>query len=155
MLFGAHPDKERPTAGHGADLVDHLQDIYNYACQHLKLAIDQTKTLYNKLANSTGYRDGDRVRLYRPTSMKGKSPKLQSLWEGPYRVVTRINDVNDVVYRIQKNPRARMMVVHLDHLTPYQGATRDEHMYGGSSSSGWKVNTTGGERKKKPNNQEK
>jgi hypothetical protein len=28
-------------------------------------------------------------------------------------------------------------------------------MYGGSSSSGWKVNTTGGERKKKPNNQEK
>jgi hypothetical protein len=42
---------------------------------------------------------------------------------GPYKVVTRINDV---VYRIQRNPRSRMMVVHLDRLAPYQGAARDE-----------------------------
>jgi hypothetical protein len=68
------------------------------------------------LANSAGYHEGDRVWLYRPTSMNGKSPKVQSSWEGPYKVVTRINDV---VYRIQRNPRSRMMVVHLDQLAPY------------------------------------
>ncbi|KAJ8914665.1 hypothetical protein NQ315_017362, partial [Exocentrus adspersus] len=34
-------------------------------------------------------------------------------WEGPYIVVTRLNDV---VYRIQKNPQAKMKIV----LTPYQ-----------------------------------
>jgi hypothetical protein len=81
------------------------------------------KTRYDKLANSTGYQEGGRVWLYRPTCTKGKSPKLQSLWEGPYKVVNRINDV---VYRIQKNPRSRMMVVHLDRLATYQGAARDE-----------------------------
>jgi hypothetical protein len=26
----------------------------------------------------------------------------------------------------QRNPRSRLMVVHLDRLAPYQGATRDE-----------------------------
>jgi hypothetical protein len=41
----------------------------------------------------------------------------------PYKVVTRINDV---VYRIQRNPRSRMMVVHLDRLASYQGPARDE-----------------------------
>jgi hypothetical protein len=61
--------------------------------------------------------------------MNGKSPKLQSSWEGPYKVVTWINDV---VYRIQKNPRSRMMVVHLDRLATYQGAARDERTKEGS-----------------------
>jgi hypothetical protein len=73
--------------------VDHLHNIHNYARQHLKLASDQLKTRYDKLANSAGYQEGDRVWLYRPTRMKGKSPKLQSSWEGPYKAVTRINDV--------------------------------------------------------------
>jgi hypothetical protein len=60
------------------------------------------KTRYDKLASSAGYQEGDRVWLYRTTCMKGKSPKLQSPWEGPYEILTQINDV---VYRIQKNPR--------------------------------------------------
>jgi hypothetical protein len=53
----------------------------------------------------------------------GKSFKLQSSWKDPYRVVTWINDV---VYRIQQNPRTKLMVVHMDWLTPYQGTTSDE-----------------------------
>ncbi|KAJ8916395.1 hypothetical protein NQ315_014605 [Exocentrus adspersus] len=36
---------------------------------------------------------------------KGKSPKLQKSLEGPYIIVTRLNDV---VYRIQKNPQAKI-----------------------------------------------
>jgi hypothetical protein len=94
------------------------------------------KTRYDKLANSAGFQDGDRVWLYRPTRTKGKSPKLQSSWEGPDRIVTRINDV---VYRIQRNSRLRMMVVHLERLAPYQGASRDERTDGGSESSGWRI----------------
>jgi hypothetical protein len=54
LLFGAPPGKERPTTDHAADSVDHLHDIHNYACQHLKLASDRMKTRYDKLANSAG-----------------------------------------------------------------------------------------------------
>jgi hypothetical protein len=31
--------------------------------------------------------------------------------------------INDVVYWIQRHPRARMMVVHFDKLSPYLGAS--------------------------------
>jgi hypothetical protein len=103
--------------------VDHLHDIHLYAGQHLKLASDRMKTRYYKLANSSGYHEGDRVWLYYPIRTKGKSPKLQSSWQGPHKIVTRINNV---VYRIQRNPRLKMMVVHLDRLAHYQGAARDE-----------------------------
>jgi hypothetical protein len=83
-------------------VTDHLHDIHIYAREHLKLASDRMKTRYDKLANSTGFHEDDRVWLYRPTRKKGKSPKLQPSCEDPYKVINRIN--NDV-YRIQKNPR--------------------------------------------------
>jgi hypothetical protein len=35
LLFGALPDKERPTIDHAANFVDNLHDILNYASQHL------------------------------------------------------------------------------------------------------------------------
>jgi hypothetical protein len=70
------------------------------------------KTRYNRLVNYAGWHEGDRVWLCRWMHMKRKSPKLQSYWEGPYKAVTRINDV----YRIQLNPRSRLMIVHLDQL---------------------------------------
>jgi hypothetical protein len=34
--------------------------------------------------------------------------------------------INDMVYRIQRHSRERMMVVHRDRLAPYLGATWDE-----------------------------
>jgi hypothetical protein len=88
-------------------------DIHNYALQHLKLVSNRMKTPYNRLASCAGYHEGDKMWLYSPTRRKGKSPKLQSSCEGSYKVVTRINDV---VYRIQRNPRSRFMVVYLDRL---------------------------------------
>jgi hypothetical protein len=86
LLFGTPPDKERPTIEHAANLVDYLRNIHNYARQHLRLASNRMKTRYDKLANCAGYQEGDRVWLYHPTRTKGKSPKLQSSWEGPYKM---------------------------------------------------------------------
>jgi hypothetical protein len=113
-----------------ANLVDHLHDIHNYARQHLKLVSDRMETRYNRLANCVGYHEGGEVWFYRPSRKKGKSPKLKSSWEGLYKVVIW---TNDVVYRTQHNPRSRMMVVHQDRLTPYQGAAWDERPLGRSS----------------------
>jgi len=81
------------------------------------------KARYDQLANSAGFQEGDRVWLYRPIQKRGKSPKLQTCWEGPYTIITRINDV---VYWIQRHSRVKMMVVHLDRLALYLGATQDE-----------------------------
>jgi hypothetical protein len=54
LLFGAPPDKKRPTIDHATDLVDRLHDIHNYANQHLKLVSDRMGTRYGRLANPMG-----------------------------------------------------------------------------------------------------
>jgi hypothetical protein len=123
LLFGAPPEKEQSTTDYVADLVERLHDTHHYARRHLRVASDRIKVRYDRLANSAGFQEGDIVWLYLPTRTRGRSPKLLSAWEGPYKVVIRINDV---VYRIQRHPRSRMMVVHLDRLAPYLGAARDE-----------------------------
>ena len=49
---------------------------------------------------------------------KGLSPKLQTSWNGFYKIIKRLNDV---VYRIQRanSPRAKMKVVHREQLPKY------------------------------------
>jgi hypothetical protein len=59
------------------------------------------------------------------------SPKLSPSLEGPCKLITRINDL---VCRIQRYPRAKMMVMQLDREAAYLGAPRDEHSVGRSSS---------------------
>ncbi|PNF31833.1 hypothetical protein B7P43_G09257, partial [Cryptotermes secundus] len=92
---------------------DERLPLFLLAYRHLKLGSDRMNSMFDKLANSAGYHEGDNVWLYRPARRKGTSPKLQSSLEGFYNVLNRINDV---VYRIQENLRSRMLVVHLDRL---------------------------------------
>jgi len=87
-----------------AALVERINDIHNFARQQLKVASDGMKARYDQLANSTGFQVGDRVWLYGPTRRRGKSPNLQTYWEGPYLIITRITEV---VYRIQRHTRAK------------------------------------------------
>jgi hypothetical protein len=99
-------------------------DAYAVPDQEASTVADVLVTnFFDRFGIPLGIHRGDRVWLYRPTSTKGRSPKLQSSWEGSYKIIKRINDV---VYRIQRSPRSRMMVVHLDRLAPYRGAARDE-----------------------------
>lgn len=48
---------------------------------------------------------------------------LQPSWVGLYWGVMQINTIE---YRIQQNPRSRMMVICLDWMTPYQETAWDE-----------------------------
>ncbi|WP_410543651.1 hypothetical protein [Wolbachia endosymbiont of Corcyra cephalonica] len=57
------------------------------------------KTRYDRNANTGGFDEGTLVWLHNPLRKKGKSPKLQARWEGPYKIVTRLNDVT---YRIKQ-----------------------------------------------------
>jgi hypothetical protein len=58
-----------------------------------------------------------------PSSHQRKVTQASASLEGPYRIVTWINDV---VYRIQQHPRIQMMVAHLDRPAPYKGTAPDK-----------------------------
>jgi hypothetical protein len=61
---------------------------------------------------------GSSVWLHSPERKKGKSPKLSPRWEGQYVVV---NHLNDVIVRIQRSPRAKPKIVHVNRLKAYHG----------------------------------
>jgi predicted aspartyl protease len=86
--------------------------------QKVTQMVDRMKTRYDLKVNTTGFREGDLVWLFNRQRKKGRCPKLQPSWEGPFVILTRINDV---VYRIQRHPRAKMKVVHLERLASYAG----------------------------------
>ncbi|KAJ8912680.1 hypothetical protein NQ315_011039 [Exocentrus adspersus] len=116
-LISDRPKEEEGVDNYLSRLQDRLRLTHTEVRQKLKLESDRMKTRYDLRANTGGFQVGEKVWLYNSKRTKGKSPKLQKSWEGPYTVVTRLNDV---VYRIQKNPQAKMKVVHIDRLTTYQ-----------------------------------
>jgi hypothetical protein len=65
--------------------------------------------------------------MHNPARRVGISPKLSRAWEGPYVIIKRLSDVT---YRIQRNPRAKMKVVHFDRLKPYMGKDQESWVVG-------------------------
>ncbi|KAJ8913989.1 hypothetical protein NQ315_008981 [Exocentrus adspersus] len=116
-LISDRPKKEEGVNNYISHLQDRLKLTHAEVRQKMRIESDRMKTRYDLRSNTGGFQVGEKVWLYNPKRTKGKSPKLQKSWEGPYTVVTRLNDV---VYRIQKNPQAKMKIVHIDRLTPYQ-----------------------------------
>ena len=47
----------------------------------------------------------------------GKSPKFFCPWKGPYVI---IQDINDVIYRIEDPLTNKQLVVHYDRLKPFK-----------------------------------
>lgn len=122
ILFGC-PDREPSNVEDYTDeLREKLLDIHELVRKKMDIASDRMKTRYDLKANSTGFHQGDKVWLWNPQRKKGISPKLTPAWEGPYVVVKRINDV---VYRIQRSPKSKMKVVHLDRLKAYHTSERE------------------------------
>ncbi|KAJ8937076.1 hypothetical protein NQ318_009846, partial [Aromia moschata] len=106
------------------ELERRMSAVHDHVRSRLQLESDRMKIRYDVRANSSGFQEGDLVCLYNPVRRKGRSPKLQNNWEGPF---TLFCNFGDVVYRIQRNLRSKMKVVHLDRLTPYWGGTdRDD-----------------------------
>jgi len=96
-------------------LKEKLNFIYEKVRHHLDVRSLRTKALYDRNARHISFSFGQKVWLYNPRKFVGKSPKLQSNWEGPYEV----KKLNDVVYCIQKSKKHRNKIVHLDRLAPY------------------------------------
>lgn len=54
--------------------------------------------------------------MYRPTPKKGHTMKLLPRWEGPYKILEQVNEVN---YRIEMGG-VRNIVVHVQKLRKYR-----------------------------------
>jgi len=93
-----------------------LNDIHNDARQRLNLQSLRSKIRYDQTARKINFDVGQNVWFYNPHRERGKSSKLQSNWEGPYKMVKKLNDV---VYGIRKSNKHKCKIVHSDRLAPF------------------------------------
>ncbi|KAJ8957102.1 hypothetical protein NQ318_007317 [Aromia moschata] len=110
--------EERSLPEFVEDLRERMDRIHRFAREKLKIHSDKMKQRLDTTSTETTFKPGDAVWLYAPKRTKGKSPNLQSNFEGPYTIIKKINDL---VYRIQLSPRSKPKVVHLERLAKYTG----------------------------------
>lgn len=132
LITGTPPDTPCSLTEYASNLRNKMDEVYEHVRQYSQQMSAKMKTRYDRKSNNRQFEEGSLVWLHNPVRSKGKSPKLQAKWDGPYRVVTKINDVT---YRIQKGHRGAPKIVHIDRLAQYYGSNdaRDEHVLGGGS----------------------
>ncbi|KAJ8953410.1 hypothetical protein NQ318_023527, partial [Aromia moschata] len=106
-------NQERSLPEFVEDLREKMDRIHRFVREKLKIHSDKMKQRLDTTSTETAFKPGDAVWLYAPKRTKGKSPKLQSNWEGPYTIIKKI------IYRIQLSPRSKPKVVHLERLAKY------------------------------------
>lgn len=122
LLTGGPPNEPQSVQDYVSDLRERMQDVHTLVRENGLQSSEKMKTRYDRRANITGFEEGSLVWLHNLVRRKGKSPKLQAKWEGPYKVITKMNDVT---YRIQRLPRGAPRIVHVDRLAKYHGSNDD------------------------------
>ena len=111
------PDKSKET-DYVTDLRERLHEAHEHARTNLQTTARRQKIRYDRFAAKHGFDVGSFVWLKDERRRKGYSPKLQLSYEGPYLIISKLTDV---VYRIQRSPRAKPKIVHYEKLKAYQG----------------------------------
>ncbi|UYV74989.1 K02A2.6-like [Cordylochernes scorpioides] len=118
LEFGRPEELPAEVAGYVNNLRGLLLETHGLVGTKIRMAGHRMRTRYYQRANHDGFGQGDLVWLFHPERKKGLSPGLMPVWEGPYKIIKRINDL---VYRIQWSSRSKAKVVHLGRLAGYQG----------------------------------
>ncbi len=100
------------------DLRERMKAAHEQARDVLQTSAGRQKRNYDRRAHGNGIAEGSFVWLFSRARKPGITNKLRLPWEGPYLVVQKLSDVH---VRIQKSPRAKSMVIHVDRLKPYTG----------------------------------
>ncbi len=99
-----------------------MNNVYQAARKHLQFVSEHQKSYYDAKAQAKQYEAGDLVWLHNVRRRKGRSPKLQRPWDGPYKISKRLSDV---AYRVKKR-NGKPRVVHFNRLKMYHGTDCQE-----------------------------
>ncbi|XP_057324829.1 uncharacterized protein LOC130667333 [Microplitis mediator] len=99
-----------------SQLKEKMNSIHNITRNKFKTKSNKAKSSFDLKMNMLTFKEKELVWLYFPHRVKGKSPKLQCDWEGPYETENRLNNV---VYRIRKILNEKYKIVHVNRLAPY------------------------------------
>ena len=100
LLYGRPPEPERPEKmdNYVQELQEKLKDIHKFPRARMQIASERMKQRYDVGTSRKIFESEDLVWLHNPQRKKGISPKLD--WEGPYKVVKRINEL---LHRVKRS----------------------------------------------------
>jgi hypothetical protein len=94
-----------------------LNKIHEEVRQYSKDSALRMKSYYDIHSTVNPYKKNDLVWFYNRKRIKGRNPKLDTPWEGPYKIVKIINDCVACI-QMTTAPFIRR-IVHLDKLAAY------------------------------------
>lgn len=113
LAYGRPPDTPQVPAGpeYATQLRERVDLAYKFARKQAETTGARQKRAYDQHTKEAHFNADDLVWVYAPKRIKGKSPKLQSNWIGPCRVLERLGEV---VYRVKLAGQGRVVVIHCD-----------------------------------------
>ena len=121
LIYGRPEEPAQTVTEYAATMQGKVEQVHNFAREHIKMMLDKMKQRHDLNVANEGQclQQGDAVWFHNPQRKQGLTPKLQHPWQGPYIITKKINDL---VYRIQLNPKSKPKVVHRNRLWLYTGA---------------------------------
>ena len=117
------------------ELLANLSEAWALAHSHIDRAQEKQKQQYDRKSKEIRWKEGDRVMVHMPGTVKGKAWKFARAFYGPYRILT-ITPTNAEVRLVDK-PEERSIFVALERLRTCPGEMKD-------------VSWSGGEQRRKP-----
>ena len=93
-----------------------MMQAYELVRNRLRTTANRRKEIYNLSVKALQFNHGNKVWYFYPRRYVRKSQKWQFFYVGPYTVVERLSSLN---YSIQKSPKEKPIVVHVDKLKRY------------------------------------
>jgi len=126
LVFGCpgDADVERSTYSVFVDgMTEKFESAYREVRQALKKAAERRKHQYDLRVRPAKFTEGQWVYYLNPRRYRGRSPKWQRCYTGPYRIQKSLGAVN---FLLQKSPKAKGFIAHIDKLRPCRGRTTSQ-----------------------------
>ena len=112
LIRGCPPEEEDcPNYGsYVQKLKTNINKIHQSARKNIFLSSKHARRTYVRTSRHADFQEQQNVWLHNPRRVKGRTSNLRSNWEGPYKIVKKINDV---IFCIQKtlNTKRRSFIL--------------------------------------------
>lgn len=125
------PDVNCHAVTYVQNFAERVEIAYCLVREHLQVAAERWKRAYYLCVRPAEFVPGSHVRNFHPRRHKGRNPKLEKMYTGPFILEERCGPLNNI---LRNTANSRPFIVHVDKLRPcgdggsieQEGVLRDE-----------------------------
>ena len=122
VVFGKSPETIETYHKFVNKLKESIETVHDKARAKMIVTNENQKRRYDVRANQIQYSQGQHVWIADKSRSKGRNPKLQFKWKGPYIV---LGAISDLVYKVRRSKAEKPLFVHHDRMKLYRAEVPD------------------------------